>query len=77
MTQSASGKLRQDRTAWNRHGLGLLLLVTVFLLGITPITDGDVWWHLKSGEYLVLQRRLPENGPFVFTQSADRLLFRE
>jgi hypothetical protein len=44
-----------------------LLLISVAVLGITPITDADVWWHLKFGEMFVQRRGFPAHDPFVFT----------
>jgi hypothetical protein len=29
--------------------------------------DSDGWWHLKTGQYIVQQRRLPVPDPFAFT----------
>ena len=41
----------------------------LFLLGLfsTEISDPDFWWHLKTGEYIVHQNRLPASDPFSFT----------
>ncbi len=47
----------------------LIGLSTLFLLGLfsTEFADTDSWWHLKSGEYIVTQRRLPYPDPFAYT----------
>ena len=29
--------------------------------------DTDSWWHLKTGQYIVQQHRLPVPDPFAFT----------
>jgi hypothetical protein len=31
------------------------------------LNDSDSWWHLKTGEYIVRQHRLPVPDPFAFT----------
>jgi hypothetical protein len=32
-----------------------------------PVSDTDTWWHLKTGEYLLRQHRLPVPDPFSYT----------
>ena len=53
-----------------------LLLAVVALLGIRLIADGDVWWHLKTGEVFFQQRSFPDHDPFVFTAGEDRWIIR-
>src|SRR6185437_3185068 len=47
----------------------LLALAAVFLLGLfsTEFADTDSWWHLKTGQYIVQQHRLPYPDPFAYT----------
>jgi hypothetical protein len=47
----------------------LLCLAALFLLGLfsTEIADSDAWWHLKTGQYIVTQHRLPYPDPFAYT----------
>jgi hypothetical protein len=58
------------------RGLPFLLLATVALLGIRPLADGDVWWHLKTGEYFLQHRTFPDHDPFVFTAGGSRWIIR-
>ena len=46
-----------------------LLLAALLLLGMfsPEIADSDFWWHLKTGQFLVEQHRLPVPDPFAFT----------
>ncbi len=79
MGDPAPAASRQDGHPLSRLfciALPVLLLATVALLGITRITDGDVWWHLKSGEYFVQHRSFPDRDPFVFT-AGQHLIIRE
>ncbi len=41
--------------------------LSVFLVFLTPMELGDVWWHLSSGEWIAENRALPEGDPFSFT----------
>jgi hypothetical protein len=50
----------------------LLALAALLLLGLfcTEIVDPDFWWHLKTGEYIVTQHRLPTPDPFAYTTAS-------
>jgi hypothetical protein len=52
---------------WLIPALGALS--ALFLLGLfsTELADTDAWWHLKTGEYIVHQHRLPYPDPFAYT----------
>lgn len=51
--------------------LFLLLIAVVFSIGFTPIRIcNDVWWHVKTGKYIVEHNyKLPENDIFAFTSA--------
>jgi tetratricopeptide (TPR) repeat protein len=54
-------------------GLLLLLLVAiVFLLGCYEMGDSDIWWHLRGGQWILENGRVPHLDPFTFG-SADKL----
>ena len=42
-----------------------------FALGCQELFDGDVWWHLRAGQWILENRKVPILDPFTFT-SADR-----
>jgi hypothetical protein len=50
----------------------LLGTVAVLLLGLfsTEIADPDFWWHLKTGQYIVTEHRLPVPDPFAYTTAS-------
>jgi hypothetical protein len=53
--------------AWLRAaviGLAALLLIGLFS---TKLDDSDVWWHLKTGQYIVERHALPSPDPFSYT----------
>ncbi len=47
----------------------LVALAAVLCIGwfSAPISDSDFWWHLKTGQYVWEQHRLPVPDPFAFT----------
>jgi tetratricopeptide (TPR) repeat protein len=58
-----------------RRFIDLLLLaflvVIAFLLGCYEMGDSDIWWHLKGGEWILENGRVPDLDPFTFG-SADK-----
>jgi hypothetical protein len=49
---------------WAMLAAALLLLLACFS---SPFQDHDAWWHLKTGQYIVQQHKLPSPDPFAFT----------
>jgi tetratricopeptide (TPR) repeat protein len=48
-----------------------LLSVVAFVLACYEITDRDIWWQLRSGQWIVDHGRVPELDPFSYG-AADR-----
>jgi hypothetical protein len=60
-------KLSLAAPGWSRWllaGLAAFLLISVFT---SESGDSDTWWHLKTGEYIVQQHKLPVPDPFSWT----------
>lgn len=38
-----------------------------FFFAARPLSDGDFWWHLKTGEYILNTRSIPKTDLFSFT----------
>ncbi len=54
------------------EGLIVVLLGSAaLLLGFEVVFDTDIWWHVRSGEWILAARRVPWLDPFTFA-SADR-----
>ncbi len=61
-----------DRACRLADGLLVFLMVAAaFLLGCQELSDSDVWWHLRSGQWIWSHRSVPVLDPFTFA-SADR-----
>jgi hypothetical protein len=47
-------------------------LACAALLGVfsTEMADPDAWWHLRTGQYIVAEHRLPTPDPFSWTTAA-------
>lgn len=54
-----------------RLAIALLpVLFLVYIFGITmhfTLNDPDLWWHLKTGEYIVANWEVPDVDPFAYT----------
>ena len=48
-------------------GLVICFLTLAFLLGCFPMKDTDFWWHLKAGDWIRANGRVPRTDLFTFT----------
>ena len=61
--------------AWLRPlilGLAGILLLACFS---PAFQDHDAWWHLKTGQFIWTQHRLPNPDPFAFTTYLGRTFY--
>jgi tetratricopeptide (TPR) repeat protein len=49
----------------------VLVVAATFLLGCQELFDSDVWWHVRAGQWIWANGRVPALDPFTFA-SADR-----
>jgi len=49
----------------------VILLVGVFTMAMRPVTDPDLWWHLKTGEFIAANHHVPRTDPFSFTRAGQ------
>jgi len=47
--------------------LGIYVFAYAFFFGARPLSDGDFWWHLKTGEYIIRTHTIPRTDFFSFT----------
>ena len=53
-----------------------LLLVLILALYSFPLMDPDLWWHIKTGEFICANLSLPDEDPFSFvTENSVRTDF--
>jgi hypothetical protein len=50
-----------------RRLLFLILLLVLFILTTREVTDPDFWWHLKAGQYIFENAKIPHADIFSFT----------
>jgi pentatricopeptide repeat protein len=57
-----------DRVRGLADGLLRWLMVTAaFVLGCQELYDADVWWHVRAGQWIWSNGRVPNLDPFTFT----------
>ncbi|HZU34903.1 MAG TPA: hypothetical protein VFA18_03290, partial [Gemmataceae bacterium] len=49
----------------------VLLGALAFVLACQPLSDYDVWWHVRTGEWILAHHHVPDLDPFTFG-SADQ-----
>jgi len=47
------------------------LFVGLFAMAARNVTDPDVWWHLKTGQYIAEHRSVPHTDPFSYTRAGQ------
>jgi hypothetical protein len=58
---SLSSPLLRGMMVWTLYAI--VVVVTVRPVG-KPVTDPDIWWHLRVGEWVVQHSSVPINDPF-------------
>jgi len=46
---------------------GVYIFAYAFFFAARPLSDGDFWWHLKTGEYIINTHSIPRTDFFSFT----------
>ena len=52
-------------------GLMAFFLILTFLLGVFPLKDVDLYWHLRTGDLIRETGKVPHTDPFTFTGAPD------
>lgn len=54
---------------WRDIAIIALLVAIVFLLGCEQVFDTDVWWHVRSGQWILSHKSVPFDDPFTFASA--------
>jgi len=49
----------------------IILVLGLFILGARPVTDPDVWWHLRTGQLIIQNHQLFHADPYSFTRPGE------
>jgi hypothetical protein len=47
------------------------LFIGLFAMAARNVTDPDVWWHLKTGQYIAEHKSVPHTDPFSYTRAGQ------
>ena len=47
------------------------LFLGLFAMAARNVTDPDVWWHLKTGQYITEHKSVPHTDPFSYTRAGE------
>ena len=54
-----------------------VLFVGLFAMAARNVTDPDLWWHLKTGQFIVEHKSVPHTDPFSYTRAGGRWVAHE
>ena len=49
----------------------IIVVLGLFGMAVRNVLDPDVWWHLKTGEYIAAHRAVPQTDPFSYTRAGQ------
>ena len=49
----------------------ILLFLGLFLMTLRPISDPDFWWHLRTGQMIAQDHRVPHEDPFSLSKIGE------
>ncbi|MHB1561801.1 MAG: hypothetical protein ACYC61_30495, partial [Isosphaeraceae bacterium] len=59
-----------ESSRWSGRATGgaaiALVAASAFALGCQELVDSDVWWHVRTGRWIVENGRVPWEDPFTF-----------
>ena len=63
---------------WNgRAVFAGILLFGLLAMTARPVTDPDLWWHLRTGQWIVETGHVPHTDPFSFTRAGQAWVAHE
>jgi hypothetical protein len=48
-----------------------IAFIGIFFMAARPMIDSDTWWHLRTGQWILDQRALPNVDRFSFTRAGE------
>jgi hypothetical protein len=54
-----------------KHTFLAVLFLGLFAMAARNVTDSDIWWHLKTGQYIAEHRSIPHTDPFSYTRAGE------
>ena len=71
MSETLTGVPLTKRTLGTTRVFLAVLFLGLFTLAVRNVTDPDVWWHLKTGQYIAERKSVPHTDPFSYTRAGE------
>jgi hypothetical protein len=55
----------------------IVLFLGLFTMAARNATDPDLWWHLKTGQFIVEHKSVPHTDPFSYTRAGEQWIAHE
>jgi len=59
------------------NAFSIVLLFGLLAMTARPATDPDLWWHLRTGQWIVETGHVPHSDPFSFTRAGHAWVSHE
>ena len=70
--------LTPANSTWNnRVVFAGILLLGLLAMTARPATDPDLWWHLRTGQWIIETSHVPHTDPFSFTRGGSSWVSHE
>jgi hypothetical protein len=53
------------------HAFTAVLFLGLFGMAARTVADPDVWWHLRTGQYISEHKSIPHTDPFSYTRAGE------
>lgn len=60
-----------------RRAFVIAVFIGLFAMAARNVLDPDVWWHLKTGEWIVQHHAVPHTDPFSYTRTGQPWMAHE
>jgi hypothetical protein len=60
-----------------RHALLGAVLILVAAVGLDALSDPDVWWHIRLGDWIIAHHQIPAGELFAYTAFGNPLVAHE
>ena len=55
----------------------IVFLCALFALALRNVADGDFWWNLRTGQYIIQTRSIPHQDIFSYTRAGQEWVTHE
>src|ERR1700722_13738613 len=72
-----TGRIAMTELIKTRNVFLAVLFLGLFAMVARNATDPDIWWHLKTGQYITEHKSIPHTDPFSYTRAGQPWIAHE